>query len=140
MQTVSVFCKSTITLLIMLLVFVNRRTYAHTVLFALGYEKPYGFLLHAAIDGGSNFCVYAGLAVNKSAQTLSHYFSTAVEKYGRPLLLRTDMCFEAVEIGQDMINNRGPGAFIAGPSTRNQVSLLYSWYVPCALLLILCAH
>ena len=37
-----------------------------------GYEKlkPYGFYIHAGIDGGSNFVVYATVALNKEAASL----------------------------------------------------------------------
>jgi hypothetical protein len=49
-------------------------------------------------------------------------FAQAVEAYGWPLRLRADMCFEAMQIGQAMIDRRGAGAYLAGPSTANQVS------------------
>lgn len=89
-----------------------------------GYEKlkMYGFLVHGCIDGGSNFCVYATLALNKRGSTLRDVFDKAVDEYGYPLRMRADMCFEATFVGQRMLDERGEGSFITGPSTANQVS------------------
>lgn len=88
-----------------------------------GYEKlkPYGFTVHAGIDGGSNYIVYATLALNKNAESLFEGYRQAVAAYGRPLRLRADMAFEALPIGQDMLDYRGPGTYLTGPSTHNQV-------------------
>ncbi len=88
-----------------------------------GYEKlkPYGPIVHCGIDGGSNFVVYCVLALNKKAETIFMGYKDAVDAYGRPLRLRADMCFEAVPVGQDMIDHHGPEAYIPGPSTANQV-------------------
>ena len=88
-----------------------------------GYEKlkMYGFLVHACIDGGSNFCVYATLALEKSGGTLCDAFDKAVGAYGYPLRMRADMAFEATFVWQTMLDERGEGSFITGPSTANQV-------------------
>lgn len=88
-----------------------------------GYEKlkPYGFTVHAGIDGGSNFIVYATLALNKSSSSIFTGYRSAVEQYGRPGRVRADMAFEALAVGQDMLDHRGPGAYITGASVHNQV-------------------
>ena len=80
----------------------------------------YGFLVHGCIDGGSNFCVYATLALNKTGATLRDCFDKAVEEYGYPMRMRADMAFEATYVGQRMLDERGEGSFITGPSTANQ--------------------
>jgi len=52
-----------------------------------GYEKlkMYGFTVHGCMDGGSNFCVYATLALGKHGDTLRAAFDKAVDAYGYPL-------------------------------------------------------
>ena len=62
-----------------------------------GYEKlkPYDFHIHAGIDGGSNFVVYATVALNKEANCIMAPYSKAVAQHGRPLRLRADTRFEA---------------------------------------------
>ena len=62
----------------------------------------YGFWVHACIDGGSNFVVYAVLALNKQGATLRDAFDAATAAYGYPLRLRADMAFEATFVGQRM--------------------------------------
>ena len=96
-----------------------------------GYEKlkMYGFTVHGCMDGGSNFCVYATLALDKRGETLRASFDKAVDAYGYPLCLRADMAFEATFVGQRMLDERGPGSFITGPSTANQVSIFQAAYL-----------
>lgn len=91
-----------------------------------GYEKlkMYGFYVHGGIDGGSRFVVYAVLALNKKGTTLRDAFDEATTAYGFPLRLRADMAFEATFVGQRMIDARGQGAYLTGPSTANQVRRL----------------
>ena len=93
------------------------------------YEKlkMFGFYFHVGIDGGANFVVYAVAATNKRAATIFAGYAAAVSAYGRPQAVRADMAFEAIPVGQDMLDHRGPGSFLVGPSTANQV-------LPCALL------
>jgi hypothetical protein len=88
-----------------------------------GYEKlkPYGFTVHAGIDGGSNFVVWAQLALNKQSNSVFMGYARAIDLYGRPMRVRADMAFEAQGIGQDMLDHRGPGSYLTGPSTQNQV-------------------
>ena len=88
--------------------------------------------MHAAVDGGSNFVVYCTVALDKKAITLFRGYAAAVQQYGRPVRVRADMCFEAVPIGQDIINNRGStAAYIAGPSTANTVGSVFSLTTSC---------
>lgn len=77
--------------------------------------------MHGCIDGGSNSCVYATLALNKTGMTLRDVFDQAVTAYGYPLRMRADMAFEATFVGQRMLDERDEGSFITGPSTANQV-------------------
>ena len=58
-----------------------------------GYEKlkMYGFTVYGCINGGSNFCVYATLALYKRGDTLRAAFDKAVDAYEYPLCLRADM-------------------------------------------------
>ena len=88
-----------------------------------GYEKlkMFGFSVHAAIDGGSNFIVYATLALNKQAQSLFLGYQSAVKRYGRPSLVHSDMAQEALAIGNDMEAHVGPGTHLRGMSVHNQV-------------------
>ena len=53
-------------------------------------------------------------------------FDEAVQEYGYPLGLRADMAFGATYVGQRMLDERGQGAFINGPSNANQASCLKS--------------
>lgn len=80
----------------------------------------YGFYVHGCIDGGSNFVVYVVLALDKRGVTLQNAFDSATSAYGYPLRLRADMAFEALLVGQRMLDERGPGAYLTGPSTANQ--------------------
>ena len=99
-------------------------------MFIAGYEKlkMYGFTVHGCMDGGSNFCVYAILALDKRGETLRAAFDKSVDAYGYPLCLRADMAFEATFVGQRMLDERGPGSFITGPSTANQASICQAAY------------
>lgn len=101
------------------------RGYLDSRFLSPGYEKlkPYGFYVHGAIDGGSNFVVYMLVALNKEAQSLYAGYQEAVGAFGRPLKLRADMCMEAaIGMGADMIKARGTGSYLVGPSTANQAS------------------
>ena len=91
----------------------------------LGHEKlkMYGFYVHGCIDGGSNFVVYVVLALDKKGVTLQNAFDSAASAYGFPLCLRADMAFEALLVGQRILDDHGPGAYLTGPSTANQVRL-----------------
>ena len=79
------------------------------------------------MDGGSNFVVYATLALNKDAGSLYAGYKQAVKAFGsRPLKVRADMCWEAAAmIGADIIQARGRQAYLTGPSTANQVFFIF---------------
>ncbi|KAA6421987.1 MAG: hypothetical protein FRX49_08006 [Trebouxia sp. A1-2] len=87
-----------------------------------GYEKlkPYGFLVHGCIDGGSNFVVYATVALDKSRPTLLKEFEAVTAKFGLPQRLRSDMALEAAFAGQHMWEEHGPESYMVGRSTVNQ--------------------
>ncbi len=82
----------------------------------------YGFYIHACIDGGSSFAPYAIVALDKTASTLFNAYHEATTAFERPLRPRADMCFKAARIGQDMIDVRGPGAYLTGLTTANQLT------------------
>jgi hypothetical protein len=95
------------------------------------YEKlkMYGFYIHAGIDGGANFIVYIVVVDSKAASQLFRGYSQAVQLFGRPQAVRSDMAFEAGMIGQDMLDHVGQGSFVVGPSTANQVTTCKSNWV-----------
>jgi hypothetical protein len=84
----------------------------------------FGFYIHAGIDGGANFIVYITVSTNKSAPELFRGYAQAINRFGRPQRLRSDMAYEAGMIGQDMLDHVGPCSFLVGPSTANQVTIL----------------
>lgn len=88
-----------------------------------GYAKLElaGIWVHACVDGGTNYVLWATVATNKSAQTLFYGYSQAVQRFGRPKLVRADHAREANMIGEDMVRVRGPGSYVIGASVHNQV-------------------
>lgn len=64
--------------------------------------------------------VWAQLALNKQSNSVFMGYARAIDLYGRPMRVRADMAFEAQGIGQDMLDHRGPGSYLTGPSTQNQ--------------------
>ena len=48
-------------------------------------------------------------------------FDAAVYKFDFPEKLRADMAWETQAIGQAMLDARGAGTYLTGPSTANQV-------------------
>lgn len=87
--------------------------------------KPYGFYIHGGVDGGSNFVVYAHVALNKEAGSSMIGYRQAVAQYGRPLRLQADTCYEAASgIGADMETHRGQSSYLTGLNTANKVHIL----------------
>ena len=80
----------------------------------------WGFVTHLAIDGFTRLITFGETSDNNRAETVMEKFTRAVEKYGRPLRVRTDHGGENVRVWQDMIHHRGPNSVIAGSSVRNQ--------------------
>ena len=80
----------------------------------------WGFVTHLAIDGYTRLITFGETSDNNRAHTVLQKFTTAVEKYGRPLRVRTDHGGENVQIWQNMIHHHGPSSVIAGSSIRNQ--------------------
>ena len=79
----------------------------------------WGFVTHLAIDGFSRLITF-GETSDNTAESVSQKFVTAVDKYGRPLRVRTDHGGENVMVWQNMVQHNGPSSVIAGPSVRNQ--------------------
>lgn len=71
-------------------------------------------LCTTAQNSGLNCCLQTSAALKGG-------YDGATGRYGRPQRLRADMAFEALDIGQDMLDHRGAGSYLAGRSTANQV-------------------
>ena len=80
------------------------------------------FIIAGGIDGFSRYIVYLKCIDNNKAETILQCFEQAVQQFGLPLRLRSDMGLENIKIAEFMINVRGPGkrTVIAGKSTHNQ--------------------
>ena len=50
----------------------------------------FGLQIHGYIDGASHYVLYARVASNKTQEMLFEPFSTAVQKFGPPLQVRSD--------------------------------------------------
>ena len=74
------------------------------------------------IDGFSRLMVYLRCSNNNLASTVMESFHAAVDQYGVPSRVRSDLGVENVEIARFMITTRGPsrGSIITGSSTHNQ--------------------
>ena len=80
----------------------------------------WGFVAHLAIDGYTRLITFRETSDNK-ADTVLPKFTRAVDKYGRPLRVRTDHVGENVQIWQNMVQHHDPSSVIAGPSVQNQL-------------------
>ena len=79
-------------------------------------------VVHHGIDGFSRMVVFAKCSSNNRATTVHEIFLQAIEKYGRPLKIRTDLGGENVDIWRDMICARGEECkpVLVGKSIHNQ--------------------
>ena len=64
-------------------------------------------VVHHAIDGYSRLVVFAKCSSNNRAETAHSLFIQAIQKYGRPVKVRTDLGGENVDIWRDMTAFRG---------------------------------
>ena len=80
------------------------------------------FVIHGLIDGFSRMVLYLNVAGNNRADTVLAYFQHAVEKYGLPTKVRSDMGGENTLVAQYMLHHpqRGSGSMITGRSVHNQ--------------------
>ena len=69
----------------------------------------WGFVTHLAIDGFSRLITF-GETSDNTAESVSQKFVTAVDKYGRPLRVRTDHGGENIMVWQNMVQHNGPVA------------------------------
>ncbi|KAJ3281338.1 hypothetical protein HDU76_008946 [Blyttiomyces sp. JEL0837] len=68
----------------------------------------YKIVIHAGIDGKSRLIVFNKASSNNRAATVLQAFSEAVEKYGLPLHVRSDLGGENMDVYRHMLAARGP--------------------------------
>ena len=82
------------------------------------------FVVHGGIDGFSRLVVYLNVASNNRADTVLSCLTQAIEQYGLPSRLRSDMGGENTLVARYMLEHpeRGPGrgSMITGCSVHNQ--------------------
>jgi len=76
------------------------------------------FVIAGGVDGFSRFVVYLKCIDNNRAITLCGCFLEAVQKYGKPLNVRSDQGMENLEIAEYMLANGRN--MVTGKSTHNQ--------------------
>lgn len=72
----------------------------------------WGFVTHLAIDGYTRLITFGETSDNNKADTVLQKFNRAVDKYGRPLRVRTDHGGENVQIWQNMVQHCGLSSVI----------------------------
>jgi len=88
------------------------------------YDKlaQYGFRVHGAIDGASHFVVYMKVALNKKVGTIYSAYKSAVDRFGHPLLIRSDYATEHSLVRKNLEMARpNVNCFRTGASVHNQV-------------------
>ena len=78
-------------------------------------------VVHGGIDGYSRTVVFLKCSDNNRAYTMLSGFTSAVDSYGIPERVRTDMGGENVQVWRYMLENHGTGSSVlVGSSTHNQ--------------------
>ena len=79
-------------------------------------------VVHHGIDGFSRMVVFARCSSNNRAITVHELFRLAIQKYGRPYKIRTDLGGENVDIWRDMACAWGDACkpVLVGKSVHNQ--------------------
>lgn len=77
---------------------------------------------HGGIDGYSRMIVYLQCSGNNQADTVYRLFLKAVEEFGLPSRVRSDLGGENYMVARHMLRHRGTnrGSMITGSSTHNQ--------------------
>lgn len=83
---------------------------------------PWRLVIHGGIDGYSRRVVYLRCTNNNRAQTVLSLFQEAVNLYGVPSHVRSDLGVENYDVAQFMLERRGlnRGSMITGRSVHNQ--------------------
>ncbi|XP_071855361.1 uncharacterized protein [Apostichopus japonicus] len=83
---------------------------------------PWRLVIHGGIDGYSRRVVYLRCTNNNRAQTVLSLFQEAVNLYGVPSHVRSDLGVENYDVAQFMLARRGlnRGSMITGRSVHNQ--------------------
>jgi hypothetical protein len=91
-----------------------------------GFHKliRWHIVIHGGIDGFSRLIVYLNASSNNRAETVLQHFSKAINEYGLPSRVRSDMRGENVLVAQFMLRHpqRGPnrGSMTTGRLIHNQ--------------------
>ena len=88
-----------------------------------GHHKliKYRFVAHGAIDGYSRTITYLTCSDNNRASTVPSSFSAAVQEYGLPTHVRSDLGGENVDVWRFMVEQHSDtSAVITGSSTHNK--------------------
>lgn len=88
-----------------------------------GHHKliKYRFVTHGAIDGYSRLVMYLTCSDNNRASTVLSSFTKAVQEYGLPSRIRSDLGGENVDVWRFMVEQHSTqSAVITGSSTHNE--------------------
>lgn len=79
-------------------------------------------VIHGGIDGFSRIPVYCQCSNNNRSTTVLRCFVQAVQQFGLPSRVRSDLGMENVEVSRFMLQNRGTGrgSMLTGRSVHNQ--------------------
>lgn len=75
----------------------------------------YGFHIHACIDCGSAFTVYAASDLNPEPDTMFDLFTEALSVFGHPTVVHTQELHGAEDICEEIEWQCGHDKFITGP-------------------------